>query len=86
VGISGGGTDRRLLERLALDAWSVPAAVPVDSVTVTGNRAEVALVVNGDYEYWTYFQRHAQGWRETVQENAPIDGCDDPLVIRWGEP
>src|SRR4051794_22555041 len=52
--------DRRILERLALAEWSEDADARIVSVTVAGDRAEVALVVNGDHDHWTYFQRDDQ--------------------------
>ncbi len=76
--------DRRTLQRLALAEWNEKAAAQVISVTVIGNRAEVALVVNGDYEYWSYFQRDEEGWRETVEGNGPIVGWEHPGDIEWG--
>jgi len=75
--------DRQGLERLALAGWSEAAAARVESVTVVGDRAEVALIVNGDYGYWTYFQRDGQGWYETVTGSAPTTGWDDPGCIVW---
>jgi hypothetical protein len=77
--------DRRTLERLALAEWSEAADARVVSVTVVGNRAEVALVVNGDYEYWAYFQCDEQGWYETVAGVGPTVDWDDPSNIQWGE-
>jgi hypothetical protein len=44
----------------------------------------VVLAVNGNYEYWAYFQRGADGWRETVEGNGPILGWEDPRDIEWG--
>ena len=75
--------DQRALERLALAEWSPAAVARVLSVTVSGNRAEVALVVNGDYEYWAYYQRDEQGWYDTVEGNGPCDDWDDRSVIEW---
>ena len=78
--------DRQGLERLALAGWSEAAAARGESVTVASDRAEVALVVNGDYGYWTYFQRDGQCWYETVTGSAPTTGWDDPGFIVWGGP
>ncbi len=77
--------DRRTLERLALAEWSEAADARVVSVTVVGDRAEVALVVNGDYEYWAYFQCDEQGWWETVAGVGPCVDRDDPSRIQWGD-
>jgi hypothetical protein len=77
--------DRRLLDRLAVGDWPPDADAQVVSVTVAGARAEVALLVNGDYGYWMYFKRDDQGWCETVSGNRPTHGWDDPTVIEWGE-
>jgi hypothetical protein len=78
-----GADDRQRLERLALADWSEAASAEVVSLTVAGDRAEVALLVNGDYEYWMYFQRDSRGWCETVTGNAPTAGWDDPRSIQW---
>jgi hypothetical protein len=78
-----GDDDQKRLERLALADWSEPARAEVVSMTVSGDRAEVALLVNGDYQYWIYFQRDSQGWRETVTGNAPTSGWDEPGAIQW---
>lgn len=75
--------DHRTLERLALAEWSASAAAEVVSSTVVGDRAEVRLLVNGDYEYWQYYQRLGGGWTETVTANAPCSAWDDPSVIHW---
>jgi hypothetical protein len=75
--------DRQVLERLALGEWSPQANARVVSVTVAGNRAEVALFLNGDYGYWMYFQRDDEGWCETVSGNGPTGFWDDPTVIGW---
>lgn len=75
--------DDRSLERLALSEWSSSASARVVSITVAGDRAEVALLVDGDYEYWLYFQRGQEGWRETVSSNGRTIGWDDPSVIQW---
>jgi hypothetical protein len=75
--------DRRTLHRLALAEWPEVAAARVVSVTVVGNRAEVALVVNGDYQYWAYFQRDEEGWLETVRGNGPTFGWEDPSAVEW---
>jgi hypothetical protein len=77
--------DRRMLERLALGDWSPEAHARVVSVALAGNRAEVALLVNGDYGYWMYFQRDDEGWCETVSGNGPTIGWDDPTAIEWGD-
>ena len=77
-------TDRRTLERLATAEWSEVAGARVVSISVVGQRAEVSLLVNGDYEYWIYFQRDEQGWQETVSGNGPTEGWDDPDSIYWG--
>lgn len=69
--------DRRTLERLALAEYSEAAAARVISITVRGKRAEVALLVNGDYEYWEYFQRDQQGWHETSSSSGPFVDWDD---------
>jgi hypothetical protein len=78
-----GADDRQRLERLGLDDWSEAASAQVVSVTVVGDRAEVALLINGDYEYWMYFQRDSPGWQETVTGNGPTPGWDDPGQIDW---
>ena len=80
-----GGGDRRTLERLALAEWPEPAGARVIAVTVAGNRAQVVLSVNGDYEHWTYFQRDERGWQETVSGNAPTVDWNEPGTIRWGD-
>jgi hypothetical protein len=77
------GEDRRILERLALEDWSPKAEARVVSVDVAGPRAEVALLVNGEYGYWTYFLRDDQGWHETVSGNGPTIDWDDPTFIQW---
>jgi hypothetical protein len=74
---------RQRLERLALADWSQAASAKVVSVAVVGARAEMALLVDGDHEYWSYFQRDSHGWRETVTGNAPTSGWDDPRAIQW---
>jgi hypothetical protein len=81
-----GADDRRRLERLALAEWSEAADARVVSVTVAGDRAEVALHVNGDYEYWMYFQRDLEGWQEAWTGNGPTSGWDDPGEIDWSAP
>jgi hypothetical protein len=68
--------DRRIVERLALGDWSPNTNAQVVSVAVAGNRAEVALLVNGDYGYWMYFQRDDQGWYERVSGNGPTIDWD----------
>lgn len=73
-----------MLERLALGGWSPEANARVVSVTVAANRAEVALLVNGDNGYWMYFQRDDEGWCETVSGNGPTGSWDDATVIEWG--
>jgi hypothetical protein len=75
--------DRRDLERLALAEWPEWAGVRVRSVTVAGDRAEIALAVNGNYNYWVYYQRDGNGWREAVSGNGPTTGWEDPSVIEW---
>jgi hypothetical protein len=71
------------LERLAQAEWPVNAVVQVVQVTVAGDRAEVALLVD-DYEYWMYFKRELHGpWSETISGNAPTDGWDDPSRVEW---
>lgn len=72
-----------MLERLALDDWSPKADARVVSTTLAGNRAEVALLVNGDYSYCMYFLRDQDGWHETVSGNGPTIGWDDPTFIQW---
>ena len=76
-------TDRDLVRRGL--ARGLPADARVDSVTVVGNRAEVALVVNDDYEYWAYVQCEEQGWCETVAGVGPCVDWDDPSIIQWGD-
>ena len=72
------------LRCLALAEWPGEAQARVVSVTDSGNRAEVALLVSG-YDYWEYFMRDAAGrWSGTVSGNAPCDGWDDASVIDWG--
>jgi hypothetical protein len=79
------GADHRTIERLALAEWSVGAAARVVSTRIVGLRAEVMLSVNGDYEYWAYFQRDADGhWRETVSGTGPCADWEDPSAILWG--
>ena len=51
-------------------------------MTIAGNRAEVALVVNGDYGYWMYFQRADEGWCKTVSGNGRTVDWDDPSGIQ----
>jgi hypothetical protein len=75
--------DQRTLERLALATWSENADARVVAVTVVGDRAEVALLVADDYEYWVYFQRQAQSWHETVSGNGPTTGWENPSVMPW---
>ena len=54
------------------------------SVTVKGDRAEVVVRVNGNYEYWEYFARSDGGaWHPTVEGNGPTWGWDDVSVIEW---
>jgi hypothetical protein len=77
--------DRRVLDRLALGDWPPGADAQVVSVTVAGGRAEVALLVNGDYGYWMYFQREDQAWCETASGNGPTNGWDDPTLIEWAD-
>jgi hypothetical protein len=52
-------------------------------VNVAGNRAEVALAVNGNYDYWVYHQRDGDGWQETVSGNGPTTGWEDRSAIAW---
>lgn len=52
-------------------------------MTVAGDRAEVALVVNGNDDYWVYYQRDDNGWKATVSGNGPTTGWDDPNAIGW---
>lgn len=75
--------DRRHLERLALAEWPGPARARVRSVTVAGDRAEVALAVNGGHDHWMYFQRDGNGWPGTVSGNGPALGWDAPDAIAW---
>ena len=77
--------DRPTLEGLALGDWPPDANAHVVSVTVAGDRAEVALLVNGDHGYWMYFLHDDDGWRETVSGNGPTSGWDDPTLIEWGD-
>jgi hypothetical protein len=77
------GDDRRNLERLALAEWPEQAGVRVRSVTVAGDRAEIALAVNGNYSYWVYYQRDGNGWQETVSGTGPTTGWEDPSAIEW---
>jgi hypothetical protein len=63
--------ERLTLEKLALSGWPEAAAAQVVSVTVAGNRADVALVVNGDYEYWEYGLRGEEGWIDAGSGNSP---------------
>ena len=71
------------LERLALGGWGEEAAAQIVSVTVVGDRAEVALLVTG-YEYWMYFVRVRDGsWSEVASSNAPTSGWDDPSLLEW---
>lgn len=80
-----GSDDHSSLERLALAEWSGSAAAKVVAVTVVGHRAEVGLLVNGDYEYWTYFLRDDSGWRETVTGNGRVIGWSDAKLIQWSD-
>jgi hypothetical protein len=75
--------DRRTLEEIALAEWPEQAAARVRSVTVNGDRAEVALSVNGNYDYWAYYQRDDNGWQEAVSGRGPTTGWDDPTAIEW---
>jgi hypothetical protein len=75
--------DRRDLERLALAEWPGQAGVRVRSVTVVGDRAEVALAANGDYDHWVYYQRDVNGWQETVSGNGPTTDWENTGVIQW---
>jgi len=52
-------------------------------VTLVGDRAEVVLTVNGDYESWTYYRRDSDGWHETVSGNGPTVGWEDPRALQW---
>ena len=52
-------------------------------MTIAGNREEVALLVNGDYGYWMYFQRDDEGWCETVSGNGRTVDWHDPSGIQW---
>ena len=52
-------------------------------MTVAGDRAEVALTVNGHSDYWMYFQRDRDGWQERVSGNGPTIGWEDPSLIEW---
>ena len=71
------------LERLALGGWGDAAEAQVVSVTVAGNRAEVALRVDA-YEYWMYFKRGVDGsWSEVASSNAATDGWDDVSLFEW---
>ena len=42
----------------------------------------MALLVNGNYAYWTYFLGD-QGWHETESGNGPTIDWDDPTFIQW---
>lgn len=75
--------DRRDLERLALAEWPGQAGVRVQSVTVVGDRAEVALDVNGNYDYWVYYQRDGNGWQEPASGNGPMTDWQNTSVIQW---
>jgi hypothetical protein len=75
--------DRRTLERLALAEWPKAAGAQVRSVTVAGDRAEVALTVNGHYDYRMYYQRSGGAWEERLSGNGPTSGWDDPSAIQW---
>ena len=59
------------LERLALGGWGDAAEAQVVSVTVAGNRAEVALRVDA-YEYWMYFKRGVDGSWSCEPESSSI--------------
>jgi hypothetical protein len=74
---------QRDLEGLALAEWPGQADVRVRSVTVVGDRAEVALGVNGDYDYWVYYQRDGDDWQETVSGNGPTTDWKNTSVSRW---
>ena len=52
-------------------------------MTVKGPRAEVVLLVNGDYEYGDYFTRFDGAWHPTAGGNGPTWGWDDARVIEW---
>jgi len=71
------------LRRLALSEWSAGAAARVISVRVHEDRAEVALLVDANYEYWQYHVDSGEGWEEVVDGNGPTEGWDDPEVIQW---
>ncbi|NEM05173.1 hypothetical protein [Geodermatophilus normandii] len=80
---TGEADDRRDLERLALEDWPERAGARVRSVTIAGNRAKVALAVNGNYDYWVYYQRDGGGWQETASSNGPTTEWEDRSVIAW---
>ncbi|CCH90138.1 protein of unknown function [Modestobacter italicus] len=75
--------DEQDLRRLALSHWSAAARARVVTVTVTSDRAEVTMLVNGDYEYWQYYVHFDGAWHLTVEGNGPTWGWDDPRVIKW---
>jgi hypothetical protein len=84
VSTEGVAAERLELRRLALEDWPEAAGARVRSVIVAGERAEVALVVSGYYEYWTYYVRDEHGrWTEVVSGNGPTHGWQDPTVIEW---
>src|SRR5690242_703535 len=82
---TGSSDEKRTLEQLALAEWSGSAEAELVSVNIEGDRAEVGLLVNGGYEYWTYYLRQEGAWRETVTGNGQVAGWNDPTSIRWGE-
>ncbi|SDO23225.1 hypothetical protein SAMN05428965_3319 [Geodermatophilus sp. DSM 45219] len=52
-------------------------------MTVVGDRAEVALDVNGNYDYWVYYQRDGNGWQEPASGNGPMTDWQNTSVIQW---
>lgn len=72
------------LERLALSSWPDSAKARVVATTVLGDRAEVALLLNGDVEYWEYFGRSSAGeWHEITSGNGPLVGWSDSASVAW---
>jgi len=65
------------------EGTTAAAAARVVTVTVAGDRAEVAQVVNGGYEYWAYFVRDEQDWLEAGNGNGPSIDWAQPSALEW---
>jgi hypothetical protein len=63
--------ERQRLARLVLADWSEAAGARVDSVIVSGRRAAVNVLVNGDYEYSVIFEQNEHGqWYEAGSSSS----------------